>query len=468
MHVFFRFCGKGKLMEKTIAAISTAPAPGGIGIVRISGKDAFAVADRVFRGVSGKPVAQMKGYTAQLGGAYTPSGEKLDDVVALVFRGPKSYTGEDVVELSCHGGLYVTKRLLQTVLDAGASPAGPGEFTRRAFLNEKLDLAQAEAVMGIIGASGEQAMKAAEAGSSGVLSRKIQEVKAGLLTQASHLAAWADFPEEDVPAVEEEELLGGIRQGEKALSALLEGFDRGKMYREGLATVIAGRPNAGKSTLMNLLSGCERSIVTQYAGTTRDVVEETVMLAGVPLRLADTAGIRDTEDPVESIGVQAARKRVETAQLVLAVFDSSQSLTKEDRELMAALEKVPSIAIVNKTDLPTEMDVDEIRRHFEKVVFLSAANGEGLPELEQAVSEILDTKDFHPEEGVLFTQRQRSDAQRALESLQEGENAMLSGMTWDAVTVCVEDALMALAALTGEHVSEEIVDQVFEEFCVGK
>ena len=455
-------------MEKTIAAISTAPAPGGIGIVRISGKEAFTVADRVFRGVSGKAICEMKGYTAQLGGAYTAAGEKLDDVVALVFRGPKSYTGEDVVELSCHGGLYVTKRLLQVTLDAGASPAGPGEFTRRAFLNGKLDLAQAEAVMGIIGASGEQAMKAAEAGSSGLLSRKIQEVKDGLMTQASHLAAWADFPEEDVPEVEEEELLSGIRRGKEALIELLRGFDRGRMYREGLATVIAGRPNAGKSTLMNLLSGCERSIVTQYAGTTRDVVEETVLLAGVPLRLADTAGIRETEDPVESIGVQAARKRLETAQLVLAVFDSSQSLTKEDRELMDSLGDVPSIAIVNKTDLPTEIDMEEIQSRFEKTVFLSAANGEGLPELEQAVSEILDTKDFHPEEGVLFTQRQRSDAQRALESLAEGENALLGGMTWDAVTVCVEDALNALSALTGEHVSEEIIDQVFEEFCVGK
>ena len=344
-------------MEKTIAAISTAPAPGGIGIVRISGGEAFAVAEKVFRGVSGKKVSQMKGYTAQLGGAYTPTGEKLDDVVALVYRGPKSYTGEDVVELSCHGGLYMTKRLLQLVLDAGAAPAGPGEFTRRAFLNGKMDLAQAEAVMGLISASGEQARKAALAGSTGVLSRKIESIKQRLLEQAAHLAAWADFPEEDVPQVEEAALLEGIRQGEKALEELLQGFDRGRMYREGLVTVIAGRPNAGKSTLMNLLSGCQRSIVTQYAGTTRDVVEETVMVAGVPLRLADTAGIRDTDDPVESIGVQAARQRLETAQLVLAVFDSSQALEKEDWELMDSLENVPAIAIVNKSDLPTRMDV---------------------------------------------------------------------------------------------------------------
>lgn len=455
-------------MEKTIAAVSTAPAPGGIGIVRISGEEALAVADQVFRGVSGKKLSQMRGYTAQLGGAFTPAGERLDDVVALVYRSPKSYTGEDVVELSCHGGLYVTKRLLQLVLDAGASPAGPGEFTRRAFLNGKMDLAQAEAVMGLISASGEQARKAALAGSSGVLSQRIAAIKGELMEQAAHLAAWADFPEEDVPEVEESQLLEGIRRGEAALSQLLEGFERGRMYREGLVTVIAGRPNAGKSTLMNLLSGCQRSIVTQYAGTTRDVVEETVMLAGVPLRLADTAGLRDTDDPVESIGVRAARQRLETAQLVLAVFDSSQALEKEDRELMDALEGVPSIAIVNKTDLPSQIAVEEIQARFEKTVFLSAATGEGLEDLEQALSEILDTKEFHPQEGVLFTQRQRADAQTALDSLREGEQALLGGLTLDAVTVCVENALTALSALTGEHVSEEIVDRVFEEFCVGK
>lgn len=455
-------------MDKTIAAISTAPAPGGIGIVRISGPEAFAIGDRVFRGIRKTPLSQMKGYTAQLGGAYTQEGERLDDVVALVFRGPKSYTGEDVVELSCHGGLYLTKRLLQEVLDAGAVPAGPGEFTRRAFLNGKVDLAQAEAVMGLIGASGEQARRAAQAGSSGVLSQRIRRVRENLLTLAAHLAAWADFPEEDVPQVEEGELLSGMEAAQQEISSLLAGFDRGKMYREGLSTVIAGRPNAGKSTLMNLLSGCERSIVTQYAGTTRDVVEETVTLAGVPLRLADTAGIRDTSDPVESIGVAAAKKRLETAQLVLAVFDSSQELTKEDRDLMDSLEDVPAVAVINKTDLPTRIDVEEIRSHFEKVAFLSAAQGEGLEELEQALSEILDTKDFHPEEGVLFTQRQRQDAQRAYDSLEEGRGALELGMTLDAVTVCVEDALNALSALTGEQVSEEIVDQVFEQFCVGK
>ena len=455
-------------MEKTIAAISTAPAPGGIGIVRISGGEAFAVAEKVFRGVSGKKVSQMKGYTAQLGGAYTPGGEKLDDVVALVYRGPKSYTGEDVVELSCHGGLYMTKRLLQLVLDAGAAPAGPGEFTRRAFLNGKMDLAQAEAVMGLISASGEQARKAALAGSTGVLSRKIESIKQGLLEQAAHLAAWADFPEEDVPQVEEAALLEGIRQGEKALEELLQGFDRGRMYREGLVTVIAGRPNAGKSTLMNLLSGCQRSIVTQYAGTTRDVVEETVMVAGVPLRLADTAGIRDTDDPVESIGVQAARQRLETAQLVLAVFDSSQALNEEDRLLIESVQDTPAVAVVNKSDLENVIDLKYIKNHFKQIVYISALSGDGLEALEQAVASLLKTNELDPSSGILFTERQRDAARRARDCVQEALDAQRSGVTLDAVTVSVEGAVSALLELTGERATEAVVDQVFAQFCVGK
>ena len=453
-------------MNDTIAALATAPGQGGIAIVRMSGPESGRILGEIFQPASGKH--PLKSHLLSYGHLMGAGGERVDECMAVMMYAPRSYTREDVAELQLHGGVYVARKALQLCYGAGARPAEPGEFTRRAFENGRIDLAEAEAVMGLISASGEQARKAALAGSTGVLSRKIESIKQGLLEQAAHLAAWADFPEEDVPQVEEAALLEGIRRGEEALEELLQGFDRGRMYREGLVTVIAGRPNAGKSTLMNLLSGCQRSIVTQYAGTTRDVVEETVMVAGVPLRLADTAGIRDTDDPVESIGVQAARQRLETAQLVLAVFDSSHALEKEDWELMDALEKVPAIAIVNKSDLPTRMDVEAIQKRFEKTVSLSAATGEGLAALEQVLSEILDTKDFHPQEGVLFTQRQRMDAQTALDSLREGEQALVLGLTLDAVTVCVEDALHALAALTGEQVSEEIVDRVFEEFCVGK
>lgn len=454
--------------EKTIAAISTGFAPGGIGIVRISGRDAREVADRVFRGKSGKRIADMAGYTAQFGGAFLRSGEKLDDVVALVFAAPKSYTGEDVVELSCHGGLYVTQRLLREVLEAGAAPAGPGEFTRRAFLHGKMDLAQAEAVMGLIGAQGEQAARTAEMGSSGRLSRKIAAVREVLSALTAHLAAWADFPEEDVPVLEQTGLCRSLQKIAEELSRLLATFDSGRLFREGVETVIAGRPNTGKSTLMNLLAGQQRSIVTEYAGTTRDIVEETVRLGGIPLRLADTAGLRATDDPVESIGISAARERLRTARLVLAVFDSSQALLPEDIAWVSELDPARTVAVVNKSDLRRQLDIAELKRRFPHLVELSALSGEGLEALTQAVFDILGAREFSPDEGALFTERQRDDVSQALAAVQEAEQALAAGLTLDAATVCIEDALSALYSLTGERVSDEIIDRVFETFCVGK
>lgn len=455
-------------MEKTIAAVSTGAAPGGIGIVRLSGPKSREIADKVFRSKYGKKIADLKGYTAALGGAYTADGEKLDDVVALVFAAPKSYTGEDIVELSCHGGLYVTKRILREILAAGASPAGPGEFTRRAFLNGKIDLTQAEAVMQLIGAGGEQAARAAEAGSSGTLSKKIVFIRSELSNIAAHLSAWADFPEEDVPEIDEEQLSHGLRSVEEKLSALLATFDQGRIFREGVETVIAGRPNAGKSTLMNLLAGCQKSIVTQYAGTTRDIVEETVLLGGVPLRLADTAGLRETDDPVETIGVRAARERLKTAQLVLAVFDASQPLTDDDITWINELDPMRTVAVINKTDLESRLEADKITAVFANTAYLSAASGEGLQDLEQCVSNLLKTKSFQPLDGALFTERQRDDVTKALSAVREASQAIALGLTMDAATVCVEDALTCLYSLTGERVSDEIVDRVFEQFCVGK
>lgn len=452
----------------TIAAISTAQAPGGIGVIRISGPEARSVADKVFFAKNGKKVAEMKGYTAAFGEVYARNGEKLDDAVLLLFAGPKSYTGEDVAEISCHGGLYVTQRVLREVLEAGAELAGPGEFTRRAFLHGKMDLAQAESIMQLIGASGEQAFRAAEAVSDGRLSKRIEQVRGKLLELASHLSAWADFPEEEVPEVEEAEISFVLEEAKREFQALLSGFDSGKVFREGLYTVIAGRPNAGKSTLMNLLAGCERSIVTQYAGTTRDVVEETVLLGGIPLRLADTAGIRETDDPVETIGVTVTKAKLRTAQLVLAVFDGSQPLEQEDFHLIELLDGVPVIAVVNKNDLENSIQIQEIKANFSHVVFLSAITGSGLENLEMELKKLLQVEAFDPSAGILCTERQRIDIRRALSAIDEAKAALDDGLTFDAVTVCVEDALSALFSLTGERVSEEIVDQVFESFCVGK
>ena len=434
---------------KTIAAISTAAAPGGIGVIRISGDEARAVGDRVFKSFSGAKLCDMAGYTCRFGHVYAPDGERLDECVATVFAAPHSFTGEDVVELSCHGGLFVLKAVLQAV-------------------NGKMDLAQAEAVMQIISAQGREAMKAAQAGHDGALSRRIEKLRSDLTDIGAHLAAWADYPDDDIPQVDETMLKTRLAAGKTALKDLLAGFDGGRILREGVVTVIAGRPNAGKSTLMNLLAGCERSIVTDLAGTTRDVVEETVLLGEIPLRLADTAGIRDTEDRVEQIGVRMALDRVKTAQFVLAVFDASEELNDDDRALMDAIGDTPAVAVINKSDLAPKIDRAEIDKHFKEVVTVSAISGEGLPALQNAAAHALKTAELNPNDGILYTERQRADVQEALTALEEAENALLMGMTWDAVTVSLEGAIAALNELTGERVSDAVVDQVFEKFCVGK
>ena len=453
---------------KTIAAISTAAAPGGIGIIRISGDEARAVGDRVFKAVSGEKLIYAAGYTCRFGHVYGMDGARLDECIATVFAAPRSFTGEDVVELSCHGGLYILKAVLKAVFAAGAFPAEAGEFTRRAYMNGKMDLAQAEAVMQLISAQGREAMKAAQAGHDGALSRRIGKIRDDLTDIGAHLSAWADYPDDDIPQVDENMLKERLAAGRDALQKLLSSFDGGRILREGVVTVIAGKPNAGKSTLMNLLAGCERSIVTELAGTTRDVIEETVLLGEIPLRLADTAGIRETEDRVEQIGVRIALDRVKTAQFVLAVFDASESLNDDDAAMMDAIGETPCVAVVNKSDLETKIDMEVLRSKFMNIVTISAISGEGLTALSEAAAKALHTANLNPNDGILYTERQRADVQNALLCMEEAENALLLGMTWDAVTVSLEGAIAALNELTGERVSDAVVDKVFEKFCVGK
>jgi tRNA modification GTPase len=451
----------------TIAAISTPQAPGGIGIVRISGPRAREIAGRVFLPAGKKTLEEIGGYSALYGKVRDEDGE-IDEAIALNFRAPKSFTGENVVELSCHGGLLILRRLLRAIFRAGAAPAGPGEFTRRAFLNGKIGLTEAESVMQLVSAQGEQAAKAALAGHEGALERRIQRIREKLIQTAAHLSAWADYPEDDIPRVTEEELsvsLSGVRS---ELEALLRGFDAGRVLREGVDTVIAGRPNTGKSTLMNLLSGCERSIVTDFAGTTRDIVEDTVLLGEIPIRLADTAGLRDTADPVEKVGVGRARDRIRSARLILAVFDASQELNDEDRMLLREVGDTPCVAVVNKIDLPIKINKEFIKTNIKHVVYLSAKTGEGLSRLEDAVAALLGTKELDPADGMLYTERQRDAADRSLQSVDEALTALENGMTFDAVTVSVEDAVSALLELTGERATVAVVDSVFSHFCVGK
>lgn len=453
-------------MAQTIAAIATPAAAGGISVIRISGSDALTIADRVFSAKNGIPLSGRRGYTAAFG-AVVRHGEVLDEAVATVFNEPHSYTGENVVELSCHGGLYLTQEILRVILENGARLAEAGEFTRRAFLNGKMSLSQAEAVMDLIGARGREAARAAHTQLSGALSRQITAVKDALLKLAGHLSAWVDYPEEEIPEVDEEEILLTTGESSKTLRTLLSQFDTGKLIREGIDTVIVGKPNVGKSTLMNLLSRCERSIVTDVAGTTRDIVEETVRLGDLVLRVADTAGIRETEDVVEQIGVSLAKQRMQEASLVLAVFDGSSEWSPEDEKILpAALQ--PSIAVVNKSDLPTVTNLEKIKRAFSHMVVLSATDPESLAILEKEIRETLNLSEIDPFAPMLSNERQRLCAMRAADLLEQAQTAVKAGVTFDAVTVLIEEAIDALLELTGERTTDAVVDAVFANFCVGK
>ena len=455
------------MSEKTIAAISTAQGEGGIGVIRISGENALEIADKVFKSVNNKKITEMKGYTASFG-KICQNNEEIDEAVALVFKAPHSFTGEDVVELSCHGGIYITRQVLRTVLDAGAVPAQAGEFTKRAFLNGKIDLTEAEAVIDIISAKSKSAARAALFVKDGVLRKKIDMIKEDLLTLASHLSAWSDYPEEDIADVTDDMIFDTCDKAKAVLQNLLDTYDSGQAVKQGIDTVIAGRPNVGKSTLMNLLSGYEKSIVTDIPGTTRDIVEDTVLVGDVILRLSDTAGLRDTDDTVEKIGVDRAKKRLEQCGLLLAVFDNSRELDNDDRDLLEMAKDVPSIAIINKTDLPQKVDTSYIQSQISKIVYISASNGEGKDELVKAVEEIAGTAKLNPSEGILSNERQRIAVSNALKSVVEAKTALECGMTFDAVTVSLEDAISELLELTGEKTSDEVVDRVFHNFCVGK
>ena len=451
----------------TIAAISTAQGEGGIGVIRISGDRAIEIADAVFKNINGKKLADMKGYTAAYGSILYEN-EKLDEAVALVFRAPHSYTGENVVELSCHGGIYITRQVLRAVLEAGAKPAEAGEFTKRAFLNGKLDLTEAEAVMDIISAKSRSAARSALSVKDGALRRKINGVKDDLLSIAAHLSAWADYPEEDIAEVTDEMIFDSCDKAITTLSYFLDTYDMGQAVKQGIDTVIAGRPNVGKSTLMNLLSGYEKSIVTDIPGTTRDVVEDTVLVGNVLLRLSDTAGLRDTDDKVEKIGVDRTKKRLEQCGLLLAVFDNSRELDDDDMQLLETAAQVPTIAIINKTDLENQLDISVIESKVKNIITISAARGEGREAIIEAVEKIAGTDRLNPSEGILSNERQRANVRNALASVREAKAALEMGMTYDAVTVSLEDAISELLEMTGEKTGDEVIDRVFHNFCVGK
>lgn len=454
-------------MEKTVAAISTGSAPGGIGVIRISGDRAIEIADRVFSSMDGTSLLDLKGYRAKYGNIII-DGEKADNAVALVFRAPKSYTGEDVAELSVHGGMLLVQKTLQAVLDMGAEPAGAGEFTKRAFLNGKIDLTQAESVAELISAEGEQSLKVSFNALQGALSRKINSVLEKLLDASATMAAWVDYPDEEIPEITDGELKTVLEGCQRELKELLDNYESGKTVTNGVSTAIAGRPNVGKSSLMNMLTKTEKSIVTHVEGTTRDIVEESVRLGGIVLHLRDTAGLRASGDLVESIGIEKAYKALDDAELVLAVFDNSQPLGEYDYDLIERCRSKRAVAVINKTDLEDKIDSSEIENAYSETVYISAKNDEGYDELAAAVERLLGVADFDSSAPLLANARQRQNCRNAYESITEALDALNGGMTFDAVNVMIDSAADELLSLTGKKASAEVVNNIFSKFCVGK
>ncbi len=448
-----------------IAAIANPDAPGGIAVIRISGESSLAVSDKIFKGQ--KIPSEMKGYTCAHG-IIKDKDEEIDDVVLTVFRAPMSYTGEDVVEISCHGGRFITKKILRVILDNGANLAAPGEFTKRAFLNGKLSLTQAEAVMDVISSSGEKQLRVSNALKNGSMYRRVQGIKNMLLDMLSGLAAWADFPEEDVPESDPSTLLLQTCGIIEELKKLLSTYDSGRILREGIKTVICGKPNVGKSTLMNLLSGYQRSIVTDIAGTTRDTIEESVKLGELTLCLSDTAGIRDTDDKIESMGVVIAYQKIEESDLVLAVFDMTTPLDEKEKELIEHLKGRKCICIINKTDGESLIEKDMLYSSFENIVEISAKNDEGIDKLGKCAERLFDTNDTEGFDGVIVNERQKICIEKCLDEMYNAKAVLENGEMLDALTVVLDSALAHLLELSGESVSETVIDEVFSRFCVGK
>ena len=454
------------MQTDTIAAICTPLGEGGVSIVRISGDRAFEIAKKVFKPKNNKDLEKMKGYTAAFGKVYDDN-ELLDDAVALVFRSPKSYTGEDTVEISVHGGTHLIRRVLRAITAAGARLAEGGEFTKRAFLNGKMSLTEAESVMNLISAKSDRALNIATKNKEGALSKKIKEMTDKLLYLVSEISVFSDFPEDETICLSEEDFLISLKEISEKLNLLVADYDKGKLIIDGINTVIAGSPNAGKSTLMNLLSKTNRSIVTSIAGTTRDVVEQTAKVGDYTLLLADTAGIHETNDEVEQIGIEQALNRLNTADLCLAVFDTSVPATKDDKDLIEKIKNKPTLLVLNKNDLNSAKE-DYYERLGIPFVKISALTGEGERELVEEITKLLKLNELDPNAEMLSNERQYQTVQRAKNSVNEAISALESGITLDAVGILIDDGLAALLELDGKRITTEVADEVFRNFCVGK
>lgn len=456
------------IVDKTIAAISTPPGSGGIAVIRISGDDAIKIADSIFRGAD---LENAPTHTVHYGHIIDENGGVIDEVLLTVMRAPKTFTREDVVEISTHGGVSSPRRVLEEIIRAGAVLAEAGEFTKRAFLNGRIDLTQAEAVIDIINSKTEAAQKNAQSQLSGVLSEKINRLRDKLISMAAHMQVAIDYPDEELEDITIHDIQKITNDCLFETDKLLDSSKQGKILRDGISTAIAGRPNVGKSSLLNYLAMEERAIVTDIAGTTRDIIEEFVNIGGIPIKLTDTAGIRQTNDVVERIGVEKSRRYIDDADLVLVIVDGSREPDDEDYEIIDATADKKRIIIVSKADIGNEVCLEKVKSYAENtaVISISVRTGEGILELENEIKAMYDMGSIEQgSSGIVTNMRHKQSLIHAKEAMQRIIGAINDGVPQDILTIDINEAVNALGEITGASVTDDIVDKIFHEFCVGK
>lgn len=455
--------------NETIAAISTATGAGGIGIVRMSGKNCFKILEKIFKPINN--FDQIKGYTMKYGHIVSSSGEIIDEVLVSYFCSPKSYTTEDMCEINSHGGLVVERLILEQCILNGAILAEPGEFTKRAFLNGRIDLVQAESIIDLINSKSDKEAKASISQLQGNLSNKINEIKKQLLDMMADIEATIDYPEYDIEEVTNNKVLNSLELIKEKLEKLKDSFKNGKVLREGVKTAIVGKPNAGKSSLLNAILNEDRAIVNEQQGTTRDTIEEFVTIEGITLKLIDTAGIRETSDEIERIGVTKSKKLIEEAELIIAIFDGTKELEKEDIEILELIADKNAIILINKIDtnnIVLDNDI-HIKNLNKPIIKISAKTGANIEELYKTIAELYKINDIEVDDGDIITNiRHKQQIEFAIQSIEEAKNTINNQRPIDIIEIYIKQVLSNLGKITGDDISEDIINEIFSKFCLGK